>query len=213
MKTIIIAGSKSAGKTTLFNHLKKHLTKIHFQPEINPYTILGPNFAGGAFTPRQAQEQILNLSYQVATELSNQPKPTVIWETGIMVLAYVNHMDYRWYSEVKDKFFSLFQNLNTSIVYIQTKPEICWTRRKMEYEQRIKKYLKEKKIKSISERVQISRARLKKYRTSLIQMAVEFNNLITKLPLPIFYLDNNSRPESDFLAKGLKLVQNILNEN
>ena len=212
MKTIIIAGPKSAGKTTLFNHLQSifgSYPHIFFQPEINPYTFKGKNFAGGAFTDQQLQARIVKATLETAQQLVLSNHKIIFWETGLFNLAYVKYHSQKWYKDLKPQFIKLFTPLSPIIIFIQTPPSICWQRRKDNYLNRIQKYLKDQNITDPAQINSITNKRLQTYKTNLYQMHDHFNQVLDDQPFPTLIIDNRTQ-QQDFLTYATHQIQSIL---
>ncbi|NOY15282.1 MAG: hypothetical protein GXP43_03640 [bacterium] len=214
MKSVIIAGPKSSGKTTLFEYARKKLAgnqEVFFQEEINPYTFMGGNFAGGVFTDRQLQQKIMEATLATINKFLLS-KTCCVWETSVLNLAYVKQMDEKWYYQIKDKFLNPFMRINPVVVFIETAPARCWRRRKDNYLGRIKKYFAEHGITEPKKQEEVKQKRLQVYKDNLYQMHYFFKDVLTDIPCPVYIIDNDHDDEKKFLADGLKLVKKIINE-
>lgn len=133
----IIAGPQSSGKTTILKYLKKKFPYFLFINETNQYSLLNKNHLGGAFVTREIEEQIVKADIKKVEEIDRSLKHIVI-ETGIMHCAYLevfmSKTDARSYFH---KYIQAHKGLHPILIFIDTKPQVSWNRRRRTYIERI----------------------------------------------------------------------------
>ena len=133
----IIAGPQSSGKTTILQHLKKKFPLFLFINETNQYSLLNKNHLGGAFVTREIEEQIVKADIKKVEEIDRSLNHIVI-ETGIMHCAYLevfmSKKDARSYFH---KYIQAHKGLHPILIFIDTKPQVSWNRRRRIYIERI----------------------------------------------------------------------------
>jgi len=135
----IIAGPQSSGKTTILHHLKKKSPRFLFIDETNQYSLLNKNHLGGAFVTREIEEQIVKADIKKIKEIDRSLKFIII-ETGIMHCSYLENFMSKEEAEVYfNKYIQAHARLHPIVLFIDTKPQISWQRRKRKYVERIYK--------------------------------------------------------------------------
>jgi len=212
MKLLIISGAQASGKSTLFNHLQESLSGVSYQPEINPYTTMGSQFAGSVAVTDNIQQQIIDLTRRTARQLAQDKPPRIIWETALTNLCYVKKMDLDWYHQLKDQLVPLFHRLNPVIIYINCEAKRCWHRRRDNYLKRVKRYLKDNQITDKDQKLQVTKQRLQAYKDHLFTIHRLFKEVVEDLPFPVYQLDNNHDDQTKFIAQGLHLAKQLFYE-
>ncbi len=210
---VFISGSQSAGKTTLFNYLKNFYPQAKFQPEINPYTVVGKH-SGGAFVTTDLQKEISRLTAEQFKILSKPAKEgLVFWETGFMNLAYVlrNGKDEN-YLYFKKEYLKLARLAEVKIVFIDTRPEVSWQRRRANYLKRVQEYLEDNHIKE-EKREEVTQQRMAKYKKNLWLMYPLFKETLKVLNLPTYVIENNGNSLEEFLDRGRQLIDKIVSND
>lgn len=135
-KLIIIAGPQSSGKTTVFKRLQQKYPHWSFFPEINPY-FFNKQHLGAAFADKKLTLMVTDKEIESAKRLIGH-KQTLVLETSIFHLVYV-----KFYAGEKEAnqyfqtYLRLYDKFDPLIIFIDTKPEISWQRRKEKYLKRL----------------------------------------------------------------------------
>jgi len=210
MTIILITGPQSSGKTTLFNYLKNQYSKARFQPEINPYTILTKH-SGSAFVTEDLQTEISRLTIKQFKAFLNLPQsPLIFWETGFMNLAYMKRdLKPKNYSAFKNRYLKLAHSTNIKTIFIDTKPQVSWQRRKAIYLNRVKQYLKDNQIQDLEKQRKITETRMAKYKQNLWLMYPLFKKAVKILDLPTYTITNNDLSLDNFFDKAKQVVDRI----
>ncbi len=207
---VFISGSQSAGKTTLFNYLKDFYPQAKFQPEINPYTLVGKH-SGGAFVTTDLQKEISRLTIEQFKRLSKPAKKRLVfWETGFMNLAYVlrdgKGENYLYF---KKEYLKLASLAEVKVVFIDTRPEVSWQIRRANYLKRVQEYLEDNHIKE-EKREEVTQLRMARYKKNLWLMYPLFKETLEVLNLPTYVIENNGSSLEEFLDKGRQLIGRIV---
>jgi len=198
-KLIIIAGPQSSGKTTLFNSLKKKVKNAVFLKEINPFTLVGKKHLGGAFVDLKLENKIIDNDLKRLIKIINQEfqKKLIIEETGIFHLVYLkkltNGKNFRYYYQ---KYLKVYKKFLPKIIFIDTKAQISWQRRKSIYLSRLKKITDQKQKNLL----------LKKYRQKIFELYPQWHLLYNHLPFKKVLIKNSYKTRADFLKETLKMA-------
>lgn len=137
---ITIAGPQSSGKTTALDHLKKKYPDWFFIEDINPYTIAGENHPGGAYTSEELEIKISEIVLAKVRNIKQRYNQNSAIETGIFHLVFMKFFGRK---KLMDLFYpqytSLYNELNSFIIFIDTNPKVSFARRKEKYIVRIKR--------------------------------------------------------------------------
>jgi len=200
---MIIAGPQSSGKTTLFNFLKKKIKNAVFLEEINPFTLVGKKHLGGAFVDLKIEKQIINEDLKRLKKIISQKskKELVIEETGIFHLIYLKKLaNEEIRAHYFQKYFRLYNKIIPLIIFIDTKPQISWRRRKQIYLSRLKNITDQKQKKLM----------LKKYQEKIFELYPQWRWLYRYLPFRKVIIKNSHKKKRDFLKETLKIVDLFL---
>ena len=195
IKLIIIAGPQSSGKTTVFNLLRQKYPVHHYLEEINPYTLVGKDHPGAAFTNGELEIKLVNHELKILETLSSWLDPPageagrtkmVIVETGIFHLVYLEKFAGKALANRHyQKYLKLHQFFKPQIIFIDTKPEVSWRRRKDNYLARIRKS-------GITNPTEIYK-RLNKYQTNLYHLYPLWLKYYQKLPFEKIMIKNSKK--------------------
>lgn len=198
---LIIAGPQSSGKTTAFNYLKNKLINNHkkketvkFFPEVNPYSIVGKDHLGGAFTNKELEIKIIKKDLELLKNINSLPDrmTPIIIETGIFHLVYGEiFCGVRITNSFYQKYLELHKNLKTKIIFIDTKPEVSWKRRKAIYKKRTANFTNPQERKKALER----------YRLTIERLYPLWLKWYKKLPFEKYMIRNSYKKERLFLRE------------
>ena len=157
----------------------------------------------------EQEVQITRADLARTKEIVSLGEPALI-ETGVFHLAYLKRLvdkekgkeKEELYLKLKKEYFSLFSRLPHLIIFIDTKPEVSWRRRRRDYRARVEKTVEEK-----GGRV---RELMRKYKDNRFELYGYFKKLYKDLPLQKVLVENNYRKEKRFLKKIEKLLQATL---
>ncbi len=135
-KLIIIAGPQSSGKTTAFQFLKKIRPDFLYIPETNMYSIISKSHRGAAYVTKTNERIILKNDIGIHRTIPGNIAAAVI-ETGIFHLIYAEAiLGLKQATKYYQQYCSALKEFNPVIIFIDTKPEVSWKRRKSTYEKR-----------------------------------------------------------------------------
>lgn len=200
---ITIVGPQSSGKTTALEYLRKKYPKWHFVEEINPYTIASRDHLGGAYSNEELQIKISEITLIKIRSIENSYNPVSIIESGIGNLIYTRFFSSKKLAEEYfEKFYNEYDKLNPFIIFIDTKPEVSFLRRKEKYIERIKKQ-------GMTNPKQFSNS-LNKYEKIIYDLYPHWIKFYEKLPYPKFLIKNSYISEAKFFQEVDKAVSSIL---
>lgn len=200
---ITIAGPQSSGKTVAINHLKKKHPKWYFMEVIDPYTIGGMDHAGAAYTDRDLQKSLLKIELIKINSMHKKTNPVLIAEMGIMRLVYASHFyDKKLANEYFEQYVDAYESFNSHIIFIDTKPEQSFSRRRNKYIERIKN-------RGIKDKKKFDKA-LKKYEDTIFRLYPHWLKLFNKIPFPKTIIKNSHISEAEFLSEIDKTVGRII---
>lgn len=199
---ITIAGPQSSGKSTAINYLKKKYPKWYFLETIDPYTIGGMEHAGAAYTDRDLQINLMKIELIKINAMKNKNKSMFIAELGIFRLVYAHYFYHKKLAdEYFDPYIQAYDDYDSHIIFIDTKPEISFKRRKNAYVERIKnRGIKDKKV--------FDRT-LKKYQDTIFRLYPHWLRFYNKLRYPKTIIQNSYISEQEFLTEIDKVVNSI----
>lgn len=138
-KLIIIAGPQSSGKTTTLNLLKEFYPAIPVIPETNQYNVQSKDHPGGVFVGKKLEIKIISKDISVIQRIDRTVHKVII-EDGIFHQLYMEKFgDKTMLEKFYEKYMKACEGLHPIILFIDTKPEISWQRRKKIYAERVKK--------------------------------------------------------------------------
>lgn len=197
---ITIAGPQSSGKTTIFNLVKQKYPQLNFISEINPYSLVGEKHLGAAFVSSDLEIKITEKELVILNPLVNQQKLSIV-ETGIFHLVYIElHLGKKVAQEYLYKYLKLYNRLNPTIFFIDTKPEISWQRRKEKYE---------KRIISISDQKQKNKI-MTKYNQTLYNLYPLWLKYFELLPFKKIMIKNSFKSKIEFQTEILRKINFVL---
>lgn len=200
---ITIAGPQSSGKTTAFNYLQEKYPDWYFVDEINPFTVVDKDHMGGAFVNEDLETKLLEIDLAKVKAVINSYNPIAIIETGILHVVYGEFfINNKLAKEYFEKYNRLYQELNSYIIYIDTRPEVSFQRRKAEYLNRIKK-------RNINTPKEIQTA-LIKYQNTIYKLYPIWQKFYKRLKFPSKIINNSYKTQEVFLKEIEKTIQNLL---
>lgn len=139
MKLVVIAGPQSSGKTTSLNHIKhKYRSDLDFHPEINQYNLYPKTTKLGSISVSSEMEQeIIRADLSHINNISPTSRIQVL-ETSVFHLVYSNHLAPSIYQEAKMGYLKAISSHELYVIFIDSKPEISFARRKQNYLARVK---------------------------------------------------------------------------
>ncbi|OGK62782.1 hypothetical protein A2334_01035 [Candidatus Roizmanbacteria bacterium RIFOXYB2_FULL_38_10] len=138
-KLYIIAGPQSSGKTTVWQYLHDTHPSWNFIPEINQYVLKGKDHMGGAFVTADLEAEITKQEIKHIASLKRDGK-THVSETGIFHLVYLEHYCGKKAAvESLPQYMTSYKGFEPHVLFIDTKPQTSWERRRLIYERRLDK--------------------------------------------------------------------------
>lgn len=200
-----LSGPPSSGKTTVFNYLKHIFAgEMEFFEEINPYTFFKKH-KGGAFVDFDLELEIIKADFNRLQKVVNLKKH-VLLETGLFHLVYLKRLTEKentektrdLYSFFENNYLSFFNSIPHLIIFIDTKPELSWQRRRLVYRKRVGKIIKENggKVREL----------MGKYKNNLFELYNYFKGFYDFLPLNKILVKNNYRSKKSFLDEVKKII-------
>lgn len=199
-KFIVISGPQSSGKTTIFSHLSKKYgnKKIRFIPEISPYTESGTDHPR-LLSPYEIQE---NLTKKTLTLLENIDKNSdYVMETGPMQIVYIEK--YTGIEKAENyfkKYLKIITPLKPVIVFVETKPEISFRRRKNKYVERIKRHG------LLSKKEEL----LEQYEKKIYDLYPLWHKWLDKYPFEKIVVKNNYKTKKKFISEMEGIFRSLL---
>ena len=139
MRYVIIAGPQSSGKTTAVNYLSTfYMGKVIVHREINPL-LLYPKTArlGSIAATGEMQNKIMRADLRRLKMVTNESK-THLAETDVFHLVYILlYLGEEAYKRAFQEYKEALTNFRTTVIFINTKPEVSFARRKEEYAKRV----------------------------------------------------------------------------
>ena len=196
---IIIAGPQSSGKTTVFNYLRDRLKDFLFVEEINPYKVKKSSHPKYISPSGKFQEELSLMTLKKIKSLT--AKKNYIFETGPMQIAYVEK-----YSGLKvaslyfKKYLKILKSFNPTIIFIDSKPEVSFKRRRKKYLERIKEYHLEDKREEI----------LSEYKQKIIDLYPLWNKWFNKYPYNKIVIKNSNKTKRRFINEVSEIILSLL---
>lgn len=195
----IIAGPQSSGKTTILQHLKKKHPQFLFIDETNQYTILNKNHLGSAYVTREIEEQIAKTDIKKIKKIDRSLK-YIITETSIMHCVY--HEIFMSKEDAKlyfNKYIKAYKRLHPVLLFIDTKPQVSWKRRRRKYIERIRKVglLNSSKKKEM----------LAKYRRNIEKLYPLWIKYFKKIPFEKYMIKNSNKTWNVFEKEIMKKIK------
>lgn len=201
-KLLIIAGPQSSGKTTVFKLLQKKYPNATFVPEVNQYLIYGKKHLGSAYVTKETELLISKEDIRITKKI-DRSKKLVIMETGIFHAAYLEKLVGR---KTADKFYPKYLDAHTGldpiILFIDTKPQTSFKRRKKIYLKRIA----DAKIKDSK----VKQEMLEKYKKNIYDLYPFWIKYYKKFPFKKVVIKNSRKSYNKFIDEVLLLTKNII---
>lgn len=203
-RLITIAGPQSSGKTTLFNHLKKKYKKYVFLPEINPKSITGKKDFGAINTYESLERRITKIDIDRIKKIDRNNKIIVI-ETGIFHYVWTeNFLDKKTAEKYFKKYLDVQKKFHSFVIFIDTKPDISWKRRKEIYKQRIlNKGIHDKSI---------IKKYLQEYKKIIFNLYPLWLKCYKKIPFEKIMIKNSTKAKTTFLKQAEKIILSLLSQ-
>lgn len=200
---ITIAGPQSSGKSTALRIIQKQFPQFIIYPEVNPYTVESKKHKGGAYTNSELSKKIVEIDIQNIVNIPCNNNNIHILETGILHLSYIEKIcGYECAKEYFQKYLIAYKNLDTTIIFIDTKPEVSWKRRR-------KKYLNRIKNNAITDSNRISEE-LKKYRQMLETIYPLWLKYYHQAPFKKYIIKNSKMNTTIFSNELLRIIKKII---
>ncbi|KKP66153.1 MAG: hypothetical protein UR68_C0035G0014 [Candidatus Roizmanbacteria bacterium GW2011_GWA2_35_19] len=198
---IVISGPQSSGKTTVFNYLKGRLKDFSFVEEINPYIVKKSSHPRYISPSGKFQEE-LSLMTLKKIKLLNSNK-NYVFETGPMQIVYVEkYSGFKAANLYLKKYLKILKSFNPTIIFIDSKPEISFKRRKKKYLERIKEYRLEDKEKEI----------LGEYKQKIIDLYPLWLKWLDRYPYKKIVINNNNKTKRQFIDEVSKIILSLLSQ-
>lgn len=200
---ITIAGPQSSGKTTAFNHLREKHKDWYFVEEINPYTIAGSDHPGGAYTDKELEIKITEVELAKIQAIRFDYSKVALIETGIFHSIYTQFFGGKKLADqYLEKYNQIYSDFNSFVIFIDTKPEVSFLRRKEKYLARIKK-------RGITEAKETNKV-LKKYENIIYRLYPIWTRLYEKIDFPKITIKNSYKTKDEFLAEIDDTIKSLL---
>lgn len=202
-KLLIIAGPQSSGKTTVLKLLETKYPEANFIQETNQYSLVNKNHLGAAYVTCDIEKQIVSEDIRIIKKIDRN-KNLVIMETGIMHMGYVEEICNK---KIADRFFqkyiSAHKDLEPTVIFIDTNPQISFKRRKKYYLQRIQNI-------GITKSEEIDEI-LRKYENKIKKLYPYWLKYFKKVPFKKIMIKNSQKSYNKFMREIEKKVTDILN--
>lgn len=197
---ITIAGPQSSGKSTVFSSLQSIYPTAFFIEETNQYKLIGNHHPGAAYVTSSIEEQILNEDIKIINSLDCSQDIYII-ETGILHVTYAAFMLGK---EKADIFFNeylrTYNKFRPVVLFIDTKPEISWKRRKPIY------FKRTADCKSPQERTEM----MNTYRKRIIDLYTFWLQYYQRIPFTKFTIRNSYKRYDTFMKEVLSLMKTFV---
>ncbi len=203
---ITITGPQSSGKTTAVNFLKSKYSDWFYVEEVNPYTVISKDHPGAAYTSKDLQVNLMEIELTKLKAIESRYESVSVVEMGILRLVYA---EYFYHKKLADQYLAtylkLYRDLNPYIIFIDTKPEVSFHRRKAKYIERIHNQgINDKKHFDIA---------LRKYQDTIFHLYPQWLKYYEKLNFPKKSIKNSHIAEGEFIIEIDKAVKSILSGN
>lgn len=195
---IILTGPQSSGKTSSFRHLKSVYKSAKFIEEVTPYDFKGSDHPKYIST-YGIQEELAKKTITLLKKID--PEDNYFMETGPMQIVYLEK-----YSGVEKaslyfkKFLKIMTAWNPILVFIDTKPQISFKRRKNIYLKRIEKH-----------KLQDSRkAFMDIYRQKIFKLYPLWHKWLNKFPFEKIIIKNSYKSEEEFRVNLDKIILSLI---
>jgi len=204
MKIVVIAGPQSAGKTTATGFLaNRHKDKVKFYDEVNQYKLFPEKTKlGGVVVDEKMERAIHEADIERTRKIVKEEKRSLI-ETAMFHLVYHEKLIGREFYELADREYrEVFEGVDLRIIFIDTKPEVSFRRRRPIYEARIEREIKEKGwIGRVAS--EFRRMMLEKYKKRMEENYPWWKRVYEEIDYAQekIVIENNERSQEDFLAE------------
>jgi len=196
---ITIAGPQSSGKTTVCQMVKLKHPEWNYLEETNPYTLTDGNHPGAAFTTKKLELQIVNEDIRKIKKINRLSDINLI-ETGIMHLMYLEAMiNKKTADRYFDSYLKAHEGLKTIIIFIDTKPEISWLRRKNKYKTRVEGF----------DCPSDKKKALQKYKDAIFRFYPLWIKWLDRIPFEKYVISNSQSSYAEFQRKILDAVSKV----
>jgi len=203
-KIVVIAGPQSAGKTTATNFLaNKYKDKVKFYDEMNQYKLFPEKTKlGGVVVDEEMERAIHEADIKRTRKIVKEEEKALI-ETAMFHLVYHEKLIGREFYELADREYrEVFEGVSLKVIFIDTKPEVSFRRRKPVYEARIEREIKEKGW--VGEAAsEFRKMMLEKYKRRMEENYPGWRRVYEEIDYARekIIIENNERSQEDFLAE------------
>jgi hypothetical protein len=171
---------------------------VKFVEEINPYEHTKTDHPKYLST-YGIQEELTKKTLAVMKNLGR--KTNIIMETGPMQIVYIDkYSTPKKAEEYFKKYVEISKKLNPFIIFIDTKPNISFKRRRKTYEERIRRHKMDNKKKEI----------LDQYEEKIYYLYPLWHKWLDRYPFEKKIIKNSYKKESEYIKEVENLIKTLL---
>lgn len=201
-----------AGKTTAAKTLNKTFRKTLHHSEINQYTLIGGFHPGGAFVDLELEEKIIKADLLRLKKITLDKRSLIhLIETDIFHCLYMKILgDEEKTARLEEEYKKYHQKFKTGLLFVDTKPQISWARRRNYYLKRTLSEIKKRDLKGV-EAKKFRDKRMRKYQQRIFNLYPLWLEMFENLSYPKIKIPNNGKSLEVFKKKiisgFLKLIK------
>lgn len=199
---IIIAGPMVSGKTTAAKILVRIFKNTVYHKEINQYTLRGGSHLGGAFVDQKLEEEIVEADLSRLKKIVGEDKGLIhLIETDIFHCVYTKLIEGEEKAErFKKEYRKLHQKAKVGALFLDTKPQISWARRRGYYLKRTLAEIKRQGLRGV-EAKKLQDKTMRKYKERIFTLYPFWLEMFETLPFPKIKIPNNGKSLEIFRKK------------
>lgn len=199
---ICLAGPQSSGKTKALKILSKKFKNIRPHSEINPFVMTNNNHLGGVFVDGSLERKIIKADIKRLAWLTQARKREIhLVETGLFHLVYAQEkLKDEELEEFKNQYQNSLKRFNVGTLFIDTKPQISWARRRGYYLKRTRAEIKRRRLNGV-EAKKFREKMMKKYKNRIFALYPLWLKTYSSLPYSKVKISNNSKSLPAFEKK------------
>lgn len=205
---ICIAGPQSSGKSKAIKFLAQRLKDIKIHKEINPFVIGSKNHLGGVFVGKNLERKIIETDLKRLLWLSKiKRRECHLVETGLFHLVYAQEkLGQGTFKKIKKEYQDLLNKIEVGVLFLDTKPQISWARRRGYYLKRTLAEIKKGGLRGV-EAKKLQDQMMRKYKKRIFDLYPLWLKMFESLSYPKVKIPNNGK---NLEVLGRKVIDGFL---
>ncbi len=212
-KIFVIGGPQSSGKTTAWQFLRdKYGSRVGFYEEMSPYVLFPEKSKmGNLAVDGEMEKKIHEADVARVSKILRENEVGVVETLMFHAVYYEEFVGEEFYCQGMKDYEEVLRGVEVGVLFIDTKPEISFARRRDNYLQRVVSETERRGLKGEEAR-KWSEETMKKYEDRIKNRYQKWWQVFEELDYvkKKWVIENNERSEESFLSEVEKVFSNWL---